>query len=155
MPPEVQEHLTLLRGRVHRMEGLIDGILEFSRAGRTREDAQRVEVGALLAEVVDLLSPPQDVEIRLPGDAPVIQSERLPLQQVLMNLLGNAIKYGRPETGEGASRFAFRMPVPSGSSRSPTTGRASIPSTMTASSASFSAWTRATRWKEPASGFRW
>lgn len=91
--PEVKEHLELLRGRVHRMEGLIDGILHYSRAGRTRGNPEKVDTRELLSEVVELIAPPEQVRIEVGEGMPVLWSERLPLQQVFMNLIGNAIKY--------------------------------------------------------------
>jgi PAS domain S-box-containing protein len=92
---ETREHLSLLRGRVHRMEALIDGILQYSRAGRVREKPERVETRKLVEEVVDLLAPPPSVRIEIAPDLPVLVAEKLPLQQVLQNLIGNAIKYTR------------------------------------------------------------
>lgn len=92
---ETREHLALLRGRVHRMEALIDGILHYSRAGRVREKPERVEVGKLVEEIVDLLAPPPSMRIEVASDLPVLVAEKLPLQQVLQNLIGNAIKYTR------------------------------------------------------------
>ncbi len=94
---EARKHMDLLRGRVHRMEGLIDGILQYSRAGRVREAAEPVDTGALLAEVVDLLAPPAGIDIRVMEGMPTVIAERLPLQQVFMNLVGNAVKYGAAE----------------------------------------------------------
>lgn len=96
---ESRGHLGLLRGRVHRMEGLIDGILEYSRAGRVRERAERVDTGALAREVVDLLAPPPGVRVEVAPEMPVLVTERLPLQQVLLNLVGNAVKHARPGGG--------------------------------------------------------
>jgi light-regulated signal transduction histidine kinase (bacteriophytochrome) len=92
---ESREHMQLLKGRVHRMEALIDGILTYSRAGRVREKPALVDVGMLLPEIVELLAPPADTEIVIAPGMPVIETERVPLQQVFMNLIGNAIKYNR------------------------------------------------------------
>lgn len=93
--PVVKEHLELLRGRVQRMDGLIDGILQYSRAGRVREPAVRVDTAELVQYVVELIAPPEQVQIRLDERLPSLWTERLPLQQVFMNLIGNAVKYAR------------------------------------------------------------
>jgi signal transduction histidine kinase len=93
---ESHEHMRLLRGRVHRMEALIDGILQYSRAGRTHDQPERVDTAALVDDVVDLLAPPQGVQVVVHPGMPVLVTERLPLQQVLLNLVGNAVKYGGP-----------------------------------------------------------
>jgi PAS domain S-box-containing protein len=92
---EIKDHLRLLKGRAHRMEALIEGILEFSRAGRFREAPERVDVGALVLEVKELLALPEEVELAIDTALPELETERLPLQQVFMNLLANAAKYGR------------------------------------------------------------
>jgi PAS domain S-box-containing protein len=55
---ETAEHMRLLRGRVHRMEALIDGILAYSRAGRARLAPEPVDLGALAREAAELVSPP-------------------------------------------------------------------------------------------------
>lgn len=91
---ESHEHMRLLHGRVHRMEALIDGILQYSRAGRTHQAPERVDTRALLDDVVDLLAPPPGVEIVVQPGMPVLSTERLPLQQVFLNLVSNAVKYG-------------------------------------------------------------
>ena len=91
--PEARKQLDLLRGRVSRMEAMIDGILEYSRVGRVRGKAERIDVAALLADVIDLLDPPGKFTIEVAPGMPVMQGDRLRLQQVFMNLIGNAIKY--------------------------------------------------------------
>ncbi len=106
---ESQEHMRLLEGRVHRMEALIDGILAYSRAGRVRESLEQVDVGALLRELVELLAPPPNAELTIEPGMPVLETERVPLQQVFMNLVGNAIKYGSRDhlvIAVGVSRHA-------------------------------------------------
>lgn len=95
LPEETREHLALMRSRVLRMEGLIDGLLEYSRIGRQRQESERVDVGKLLEETVELLAPPAEAEVVLPPDPPVLGAERLPLSQVFMNLVGNALKHAR------------------------------------------------------------
>lgn len=90
-------HLAMLRRRVRRLEDLIEGILSYSRAGRTGREVSEVDVGALLAEAIELLAPPSSAAITVDPGMPVLRTARVPLQQVFMNLISNALKHAGPE----------------------------------------------------------
>ncbi|HET9931308.1 MAG TPA: ATP-binding protein, partial [Polyangiaceae bacterium] len=92
---ESREHMALLRGRVERLEHLIDGILAYSRAGRVRANNEWIDVGKVLTESVELLAPPTHVRVQIEPNMPTLEAERVPFQQVFLNLIGNAIKYTR------------------------------------------------------------
>jgi PAS domain S-box-containing protein len=94
---ENKSQMDLLRGRVHRMEALIDGILQYSRAGRVKSKPEPVDTGVLVREVIELIAPPPSIVIEVPPDMPTVRTEKVPLQQVFMNLIGNAIKHSRSE----------------------------------------------------------
>jgi PAS domain S-box-containing protein len=93
LSPESAEHMRLLQGRVQRLQALIDGILAYSRAGRVRAKPELVDSGRLVREVIDLQAP-CGVTIDVAPLMPTVEAERIPLQQVFLNLIGNAIKYG-------------------------------------------------------------
>jgi light-regulated signal transduction histidine kinase (bacteriophytochrome) len=90
---DTREMLALMRNRMHRMESLIEGILQYSRAGRAHEQPVSVDVGRLVRETVDLLAPDSAI-VSVQIDLPVVISEPTPLRQVFQNLIGNAIKHG-------------------------------------------------------------
>jgi PAS domain S-box-containing protein len=95
---DTRDMLALVRSRMHRMEALIDGILQYSRAGRVTERAARIDTGKLVADVLDLMTISPDAEIVVEGPMPTIVSAAAPLQQVFMNLVGNALKYNDSPT---------------------------------------------------------
>ncbi len=97
VPPEVSGQFDLLRGRVHRMEAMIEAILQYSRIGRDEAPSQIVDVKALLTEVIDLLNPPTRIGVSIDDQMPVLHTQRLRLYQVFQNLISNALKHhGKP-----------------------------------------------------------
>ncbi len=90
---DTRHQMNLLRGRVNRMEALINGLLQYSRVGRLETPTSLVSVADLLAEVIDSLAPADTFTIEIAPDMPTFVTERLPLQQVFTNLISNAIKH--------------------------------------------------------------
>ena len=99
MTEDTLHQMNLLRGRVHRMEALIEGLLQYSRVGRIQVALETVKVEKLLAEIIDSLAPPSGFEVKVYPGMPTFVTERLPLQQVFANLISNAIKHNRGESG--------------------------------------------------------
>jgi light-regulated signal transduction histidine kinase (bacteriophytochrome) len=93
IPEENQQQLQLMRKRVYRLEALINGLLEYSRAGRREVPIELVNVGQLLSDVVDSLAPPSTFHITIQAGMPTFSTKRLLLSQVFSNLIGNAIKH--------------------------------------------------------------
>lgn len=85
--------LQLLRGRVRRLEVLIEGLLQYSRAGRLKGDPERIDVADLLTHILNSLNPPAEFTCEISPGMPVLMTERLPLQQVFTHLIDNAIKH--------------------------------------------------------------
>jgi signal transduction histidine kinase len=96
---EGKEMVNLLLARVKRMHDLIDGILQYSRAGRALEQIMEVDLGAVVPEVIAALAPPDNVSISFDGGFPVVRASRVKLEQVFQNLLSNAIKYSDKPQG--------------------------------------------------------
>jgi len=92
MDDEGRYHMGLLRGRVSRLESLIEGILAYCRVDRVEEPAVDVDVATFVRELWELGSAPPTATLTV-GELPRLVTQKVPLQQVLMNLMSNAVKY--------------------------------------------------------------
>jgi PAS domain S-box-containing protein len=90
---DTAEQFALLQDRVGRMQALIEGLLEYSRVGRTHGVTETVDTRALLEEIAGMLSLSTDVVIDIAPEMPVLHTDRLRLAQVFANLIGNAVKH--------------------------------------------------------------
>jgi PAS domain S-box-containing protein len=93
LPDDSRRHLQTLRQRVRRLEGLLDDLLDYSRAGRERAPSERVDSAALVAGVVELLAPPPTFTVTVAPPMPLLRAVKTPLEQVFRNLIANAIKH--------------------------------------------------------------
>ena len=96
---ETKHNLKLLRQRVQRMNGLIDGLLKYSRVGREKLPLESVDMNELFQEIIDSLSPPNGFKVINSDILPILQTKRLLINQVLSNLISNAIKHHDKDTG--------------------------------------------------------
>ncbi|MHC4155976.1 MAG: ATP-binding protein [Planctomycetota bacterium] len=88
-----QEQMNLLLSRVERMHNLIDGILQYSRVGRVREEVTQLDLNAFIPEIIDMVAPPENITVELENELPVVKYEKTCVVQVFQNLLSNAVKY--------------------------------------------------------------
>ncbi|PUB78389.1 MAG: hypothetical protein DBO99_07035 [gamma proteobacterium symbiont of Ctena orbiculata] len=95
-----KEQLSLLRDRVKRMHDLIEGLLEYSRVGRTSAQKSRVDCRQLVEEIIDTLSPAAGFSIKVKGKMPRLTADRLQLGQVFSNLIGNSLKHHGGKKGK-------------------------------------------------------
>ena len=94
MNNKTKEHLDLLRSRVDRMENLLNSLLEYSRVGRVDSEADTVDLNVLISDILSMVSPPKEsVTVNIQKELPVFITYKAALQQVFMNLIGNAIKH--------------------------------------------------------------
>jgi PAS domain S-box-containing protein len=88
-----KENLQLLGSRVDRMQSLIDGVLQYSRVGRTEQGTVPVDLGQIVPEIVANLGAPEHIAIQIESDLPTVEADPTRIMQVFQNLLSNAIKY--------------------------------------------------------------
>ncbi|MES2689903.1 MAG: PAS domain S-box protein [Bacteroidota bacterium] len=90
---EGRNNFDLLKNRVFRMEQFINGLLQYSRAGRKAVKVDEINVGRFVKETIELLQIPPTTTISTDLVDLNIQADVISLEQVLGNLLSNAVKY--------------------------------------------------------------
>ncbi|EQB33738.1 ATP-binding protein [Sphingobium ummariense] len=100
-----QRFLGIMDGEARRMQRLIDDLISLSRieAEKYRVPDADVNLSELVAEVVGVFRSShgdrgRDVEMEITPGLPSVQGDRAQLSQLLHNLIGNSVKYGRPGT---------------------------------------------------------
>ncbi|HHT0593508.1 TPA: sensor histidine kinase [Legionella anisa] len=94
-----KEHLALLRQRTLRLANLIDGILQYSRAGRLDLNVERVNTKEILKDIIENLNPEGRFEVHYPKRLPIFKTPKIPLMQVFSNILGNSFKHHHRKKG--------------------------------------------------------
>ncbi len=96
--PKVTHYLQVIENSSQKMAQLIDGLLTLSRIGRKPMDYQPVRLRELVDEAIALVhNQPETmapVEFAI-GPLPTVQGDATLLQQVLSNLISNAVKFSR------------------------------------------------------------
>ena len=109
---DLPEAIGFIRSSTRKMDSLINAILKISRDGRRPLKPEKIDLAELLEanlatiqhQVVEA-----DGETKLDVNAPSLVSDRLSLEQIVGNLLDNAVKYrdrGRPLEIRVAARKA-------------------------------------------------
>ncbi len=91
-----KRHLERIVHNARQMEALLGDLLELSRVGRRDELRERVELNALVREVLADLEPAaaaRGIRLGIAGRLPSVRGDRLRLGQLFTNLIDNAIKY--------------------------------------------------------------
>jgi PAS domain S-box-containing protein len=111
IPGRAAEQVTRLRAAAHHLLGLIEEILTFSRleAGREQVSLVRVPLSRIIHEVETVIEPlarARGLGLAIRDDSGDVEVETDPtkLRQVLINLLGNAVKF--TDRGQVGCTFA-------------------------------------------------
>lgn len=96
---ETRKNLQTLRGRVFRLEALINGLLEYSKIGRTDVLLEKVDTKKMVEDILQMLNPPENIQVNIQENMPTVHTKKILLQQVFSNLINNAVKYNDKEQG--------------------------------------------------------
>lgn len=98
---EGRSKLETLMRLTHRMETLIDSLLQFSRLGRVDLAIDQVDLNETVAEVLESLAitlQESGTQVRIPRRLPTVRADRARVGEIFYNLIVNGVKYNdKPE----------------------------------------------------------
>lgn len=95
---DMPEAIGFIRASTEKMDRLINAILKLSREGRRNLVPELLDMTAMVRSIADSVrhqTEAADAEVVV-GPLPVLESDRLSIEQVLGNLIDNAVKYLDP-----------------------------------------------------------
>lgn len=93
LPEESVQHFQAMQSRVQRMETLLEDLLNFSRIGKQEAKLEQIDLNQIVNNVIEMTDNPHNVAICIPEPLPVIETIRVSIEQVFLNLIGNAVKH--------------------------------------------------------------
>jgi len=108
---EGQDYIKRMRDASARMQTLINDLLTFSRVTTKAQPFKPIDLRKIADEVVS------DLEVRIEqtggsieiGELPVIDADALQMRQLFQNLIGNALKFHRPEAKPHVKIYAEKL----------------------------------------------
>ena len=101
--PAVEQRIQQIRHAARRLHRMVQDLLDFSQleASKLRLEREVVELSRLVSDVsarLGLEAPDRHLDVRVRGEPVFVNVDPDRLEQILENLLTNAIKYGDPGT---------------------------------------------------------
>ena len=111
--PAQTRFLGIMAEQAQRMNRLIDDLLSLSRIELTEHQppAGRVDAAALARRIAASFEPRAHLDLKLADDLPELAADADQIEQVVQNLVDNAVKYGRPG---GTVRLSVAHAAPGG-----------------------------------------
>ena len=91
------QNLDLIEITLETMEQLISNVLEYSSAGFKSENESDIDLNLILEDVKKILYVPSNTSINILKKFPILKGEKTKFQQLFLNLISNAIKFGNKE----------------------------------------------------------
>jgi light-regulated signal transduction histidine kinase (bacteriophytochrome) len=100
LPDTASDYIERMRSAAERMRHMVAVLLDYSRISSTGQHFTPVDLAQVTREAVS------DLEVSIEqaggrvevGDLPLIEADALQLRRLLLNLIGNGLKFHRPDT---------------------------------------------------------
>jgi len=93
LKPKSVEFFDLLKGRVSRMDRLLNALLEYSAVIESSKPEENVDVEKVINNVAEKFAVHESVQIGISGKFPVLTISESLVEKVFINLMDNAIRF--------------------------------------------------------------
>lgn len=93
------QNIGLIEITLEKMEALISDILEYSSAGITLKNQEKVDLDLIVKDVIKTLFIPKNISVVTLNKLPILNGDAIKFQQLFQNLISNAIKFCDKEKG--------------------------------------------------------
>lgn len=97
---DLKEYMGIAVAATSRLSDMITAILDYTVRSEALQSLEVVNVSELVSQIARHLFPPAHIRILIGNDLPILETNRLKLEQVFQNLMANAIKYNDKKKGE-------------------------------------------------------
>ena len=88
-----------IQKRSIRMQNLLDGLLEYSRIGRSEHKLERVDLNLVVSSCIEVAEIPELFKIHV-KTLPTIQSYPVPVEMAVRNIIQNAVNHRLKDSGQ-------------------------------------------------------
>jgi signal transduction histidine kinase len=82
------------------MEDLINGVLAYSKVGRTEIKNEKIDLIESLKHICETIIPKKGFKYKIDEKMPTFMGPKILIEQVFSNLISNAVKYNNKGVGE-------------------------------------------------------
>ena len=92
-------NLNLMEAKIEKMDKFLEDIINYSEIGTTSLKTTTIDLNKTITKIMESIHIPQNINIVVKGDLPVLKGDARRLRQVFQNLISNAINFNDKEKG--------------------------------------------------------
>ncbi|GAW89443.1 two-component system sensor histidine kinase [Flavobacterium psychrophilum] len=87
------QYLSLIEGKVEKMDYLIEGILTYAKIDKINLASEKVNIHEIIENIINIIHIPNHINVSIIGKLPIINADKFRIQQLFQNIISNAVNY--------------------------------------------------------------
>ncbi|UOP43647.1 sensor histidine kinase, partial [Flavobacterium psychrophilum] len=87
------QYLSLIEGKVEKMDYLIEGILTYAKIDKINLASEKVNTHEIIENIINIIHIPNHINVSIIGKLPIINADKFRIQQLFQNIISNAVNY--------------------------------------------------------------